>query len=58
MYRVTVEWSGYSRGTATYLVDAETEQDARENYREYDSVTKQTVRDDTEGEVSSVEEVE
>ncbi len=53
-YKVEVEWSGYSRGVATYLINAESEDEARECYYEGERVKHQVVRDDTEGEVQSV----
>lgn len=55
-YRVTTEWSVYSRGNAVYEVEAENEEDATVDY--WDGiVSKNTVRDDTEDEVIEVVEI-
>ena len=48
-YRVEVEWSGYSRGTATYIVESDSKQSAEEGmYFNEDLVRRNIVRDDTD----------
>ena len=47
-YIVHVEWAGYSRGTAKYLVKAESAEEAMENWYEGEEDSRQIVRDDTE----------
>lgn len=54
-YQVTVTWSGYSRGIAIYLVEADNEDDARENYWSGEKTYNDVIRDDTEREVEGVE---
>jgi len=54
-YRVTTEWSGYSRGKSEYIVEAENEDEAREAFWDGERVSKTTVGDDTESEVESIE---
>lgn len=49
-YRVAVQWSGYSRGGSEYIVEAESEEDAMENYDVGERTRHYTNRDDTEGE--------
>lgn len=56
-FEVTTEWSGYSRGRSTYIVEAESEEDARDIYWEDDPVKRNVVRDDTEQEVIKVKRV-
>ena len=58
-YKITVPYSGYSRGYVTYLVEAESEAEAVENVMYsgqelYDSVT----RDDRDFEYDDAEAVE
>lgn len=58
-YNVKVEWSGYSRGVAEYCVEAESEEDAEENWMCGELVNSTTIRDDTEvQDVLNVEEVD
>jgi putative phage-type endonuclease len=47
-FKVIAEWSGYSRGTAEFIVEAESEQEALDQYRECNVVARETIRDDTE----------
>jgi len=47
-YRVVVYWSGYSRGGSEYIVEAESEEDAMENYDVGERTLHYTNRDDTE----------
>jgi len=56
-FLVTTEWSGYSRGTATYEVEAETADEARELLFEGKQINREVVRDDTESEIESVKEI-
>ena len=55
-WTVEVQWSGYSRGISTYIVEAETEEDAKENWWDGERVAHKVVRDDTEGEPQSAKE--
>ena len=57
-YKVSVEWSGYSRGTAIYEVYAEDEEDAREIYWSGRRVSNSINRDDTEREIVEIVEIE
>ena len=55
-FEVTVEWSGYSRGTAVWEVEAENEADARESFWAGREVNRTVIRDDTEhGDVLEVD---
>jgi len=56
-FNVEVEWSGYSRGTALWEVEAESEEDARENYYEGKRIQREIVRDDTEEEILSIAKI-
>ena len=56
-YEVKTEWSGYSRGKATYIVEANSKEEARELWYEGEEVDKDTVRDDCESEVESVKKL-
>lgn len=55
LYTVEVEWSGYSRGIATYLVSGENEEYARAYYSLGEEITYEVVRDDTSAEIVSIE---
>ena len=58
-YDVKVEWSGYSRGIATYRIDAESEEEAKELFIEGELRDRVTMRDDTEvQDVIKIEEVD
>ena len=52
LYNVIVNWQGYSRGETIYQVEADSEEDAMDNYYSGVEVDHFTVRDDTEKEVS------
>lgn len=52
-YRVTVDWSGYSRGVSTYEVEAKTPEEAKKYWFEGDRIAHAVTRDDTEKIVSS-----
>ncbi len=54
-YSVTLEWSGYSRGTSTYEVEAENKEDALENYDCGRLIYNEIVRDDREKEATEAE---
>ncbi len=56
-FQIITEWSGYSRGTAIYLVEAKNEDEARENWCEGKEIAREVVRDDTETEIESVKEI-
>jgi len=49
-YEVNVEWAGYSRGGAIYVVEAENEEEAKEIYDTGEEISRHTARDDTESE--------
>jgi len=53
-YEVDVDWAGYSRGYSTYIVEAESEEEAMNSYYLGEKIEHETVRDDTDSEVSSV----
>ncbi len=53
-YLVEVEWSGYSRGYASYEVDAENEEAASKDYMSGKETERDVVRDYTEKEDSAV----
>lgn len=54
-YIVDVEFAGYSRGISSYKIKASSEEEARDIYYEGIQINRETVRDDTEKEVISVE---
>ena len=56
-YKVNITWSGYSRGESTYIIKADSEDEARELYYEGDRVTHSVVRDDTENEIETIKEI-
>ncbi|UGO50054.1 hypothetical protein RGZ1_23 [Morganella phage vB_MmoM_Rgz1] len=47
-YKVTVPFSGYVRGYQTYLVEAESEQEALDDYWSGELIEDEIVRDDRE----------
>ena len=51
-YSVEVEWAGYSRGSSTYVVEAGSEDEAKERWFTGQETERETVRDDTEGEAN------
>ena len=53
-YRVDIEWSGYSRGVSSYEVEAESAEEAGDNYYEGECTSEITVRDDRDSDVSKV----
>jgi len=55
-YTVNTEWAGYSRGTAQYIVEAESEEEAMKNWWDGKQVSHVVVRDDTEGAAISAKE--
>ena len=54
-YKVITQWSGYSRGHSEYTIEANSEEEAKKLFWEVEPDSKETVRDDTESEVESVE---
>lgn len=56
-YLIDVDWSGYSRGASQYEVEAENEKEAEDNWYSGKKVFHETIRDDTEKEVSKVTKV-
>ena len=57
-FKVETEWSGYSRGVATYEFWAVDEEEARERYGEGLRVEYRVVRDDTEREILEITEID
>lgn len=57
-FEIKTVWSGYSRGTATYIVEADNEECAKEMWYEGERVQHEVVRDDTEAEIESVKQIE
>ena len=47
-YKVSVEWGGFSRGTSIWLVEADSVEEAEDNYYDGEMISKTVVRDDTE----------
>ena len=47
-FEVAVEWAGYSRGVKVLEVEAETEAEARKNFRSGKEIERTIMRDDTE----------
>ena len=56
-YEVKTTWSGYSRGTSTYIVEAESEEEAKELFCMGERKQHVVVRDDTENEIESVKQL-
>ena len=56
-YSVVVEWSGYCKGIMEYVVEAESEVEAKENWSEGKEIERDTIRDDTVKEVVSIEKL-
>lgn len=55
---VDLEFSGYSRGTVSYEVEAETAEEAEDNWWTGKEICRDIIRDDTEKEVIDVEEAD
>lgn len=53
-FEIEMNWSGYSRGVSTWVVEAESEEEARENWCCGEEIDRCVVRDDTESEVESI----
>jgi hypothetical protein len=47
-FKVTTQWSGYSRGYSVNLVEAKTAEEAKELWYEGEEIERTVVRDDTE----------
>jgi hypothetical protein len=45
-YEIEFEWYATSRGVSGYLVEAENEEEARENYYEGELLFSETIRED------------
>ena len=56
-FEVIVDWSGYSRGVSSYIIEAKNEEDARERWWENVPIHREIIRDDTDKEINSVTEV-
>lgn len=56
-YLLNTTWSGYSRGIAQFAVEADSAEEAEEMWCEGERLFKETMRDDTEHEVDTVEEI-
>ena len=57
-FKVNVDWSGYSRGTSSWIIEAENKEQARESYYDGEEIDHCIVRDDTEHEIDNVEEIQ
>lgn len=57
-FEVTQEWSGYSRGLTVYEVEASSEEEARKAWWSGKEIFSETIRDDTETDEITVEEIE
>lgn len=55
---VETVWSGYCRGVAKYEVEAETAEEAEENWWKGKEIDRDIIRDDTDKEVIGVEEAD
>tara|TARA_R110000850_G_scaffold75037_1_gene164007 strand:- start:653 stop:832 length:180 start_codon:yes stop_codon:yes gene_type:complete len=58
MYAVTLDFAGYSRGYEVRMVEANSPEEARENWYEGEVVENETIRDDLDREVTEVIEVD
>ncbi len=47
-YKVKIGWAGYSRGSSVYEVEADSEEEAIENWWIGEKISNVVVRDDTE----------
>lgn len=56
-FEVRTEWAGYSRGGAVYRVEAESKEEAMEEFCGGERVKRYTNRDDTEEEACAAEEI-
>lgn len=56
-FKVTREFSGYCRGVEDFLIEAASEEEAKENYWDGVSLGTEIIRDDTETQELYVEEV-
>lgn len=53
-YVVETDFQGYCRGTRKYLVEANSEEEAKDKYGSFGVIEEIIVRDDTEEEVDNV----
>ena len=56
-FKVRYEWAGHSRGHDVWEIEAANEEEAKEIYYEGKQVEHVTVRDDTERDYMTVEEI-
>lgn len=56
-WEVSVDWSGYSRGYSTFIVEADSKEAAMANYYMGECAEREVVRDDTDMEASDAEEI-
>ncbi|KKL78114.1 hypothetical protein LCGC14_2028090 [marine sediment metagenome] len=56
-FKIKTEWSGYSRGTSIYIVEADNEAEAKELWYRGERIQHEVVRDDTENEIQSVKQL-
>lgn len=57
-YIVQVDWSGHCRGVSEYEVEADSEEEAMENWWKGKEINSYTIRDDTDKEATSAELIE
>ena len=57
-YNVQVSWEGYSIGTSTYIVEADSEEQAKESWHDGYEAHREEYRDDIDCEVESAELIE
>lgn len=56
-FEIKTEWSGYSRGTSTYIVEADNKTEAEKLWYRGEQIQHEVVRDDTENEIQSVKQL-
>lgn len=56
-YEIGTVWSGYSRGVSTYIVEADSEEEARELWYKGEKTHNEVVRDDRETEIQSIKQI-
>ena len=55
-YRVEVEVSGYCRGYQVWLIEADSEEEAKDSFWAGEFISEEIILDDREGEVVSAKE--
>jgi len=53
-YEVETKWNKRSNGTSTYLIEADSAEEAGKNYRKGDRIEHRTKQDYTENEIQSI----